>query len=149
MPLALYNLSSQQGINIHHIDFPDCELEALYIYEWCTATIFLSNTLLTQRAKLRSVLAEEMGHHFTSVGHALSYQHTSYTKRLEISRTEYRAMKWAAHYLISIKSLLHSVTLGFKEIWEFADHFEVTHEMMQFRFQQSDAQEQLSSIGKL
>ena len=51
-------------------------------------------------SKYRSVLAHELGHHFTTIGNTLPCMMYSYSSCLNSGRAEYRANKWAADHLI-------------------------------------------------
>lgn len=81
----------------------------------------------------RCVLAEELGHHFTSSGERIAKKHHSLQDRLMIDKCEYKALRWAAKHLVPENDLLDAVSEGLYEIWELADHFSVTEDMMRFR----------------
>ena len=95
--------------------------------------IGLSFRLHTDRRLHRCVLAEEIGHHFTSSGVRIAKKHHSIQDRLSIDKCEYKALWWAAHHLVPENDLLDIVGEGLCEIWELAEHFNVTEEMMRFR----------------
>lgn len=95
--------------------------------------IGLSLKLHTDHRLHRCVLAEELGHHFTSSGERIARKHHSVQDRLTIDKCEYKALRWAANYLIPENNLLDAVSEGLCEIWELADHFSVTEDMMRFR----------------
>jgi len=89
----------------------------------------------------RTVFSEELGHHFTSVGHALPKEYYNYADRLVISKAEYKAMRWGANFLMPISQLIYAAKEGNKEIWQIADYFTVTEEFVKFRLSLPDYQE--------
>ena len=69
-------------------------LEAVYFsVPGAPPTIGLSNRLLRDPTLFRCVLAEEIGHHFTTVGDALPKTYFHYAQGLTVSRAEYRAWR--------------------------------------------------------
>lgn len=141
MTTKLYELAHQQGISVLHIDIPEnCSYQAIYEYRSNYPFIILATSILHCQSLHRSIFAEELGHHFTSVGKALAKPHYRYGQRLTISRIEYRALCWATRFLIPIKKLLDAVRLGIFSTWELAEHFVVTEEFMKFRLKMPEVQ---------
>lgn len=138
----LYEIASNEGILIERWDFPK-PLDAIYLYQpGIPPTIGIANRISSDSALFRCILAEELGHHFTTAGKYISQQHMTYFQRLEVSKVEYKAMKWAAETLIPYQNLRRAI------IWEshwtnynIAEYFDVTIEMVEFRMQLNDVQE--------
>lgn len=136
MPLELVKYAEANGIRVEYWDFAP-PLEAVY---WSAPrleippVIGLSRSLFSSRAHFRTVLAEELGHHFTSARDGLPKTFFHYKDRLEVKREEYRALKWAANFLIPRDKLREAVKKGIREDWELAEHFEVDEELVRFRF---------------
>jgi Zn-dependent peptidase ImmA (M78 family) len=140
MPLSLLKMAYEHGIVLEYWDFQP-PLEAVY---WAAPglppVIGLSNSLFKSRAYFRCVLAEELGHHFTTVGQAIprTFFHYSHRNRLRIARAEYQAMSWAAQYLVPHKKLSEALKKGIIKRWELAEYFDVTEEMINFRLKLQD-----------
>lgn len=138
MPFSLLKFADEQGIIVEYWDF-ELPLEAVY---WTVPgvppVIGLSRALFSNRAHFRCVLAEELGHHFTSVGQAISQTSFHYRDRLVVSKVEYRAMRWAALHLMPLEKLRKAVKKGVVERWELAEYFDVTEDMIDFRVQLPD-----------
>jgi Zn-dependent protease with chaperone function len=67
MPQLLLQLVEDNGIAIEYKDFKYANIDALYTdLPGCQPVITLSKTLFNNRAHLRSVLAHEIGHHYTT-----------------------------------------------------------------------------------
>lgn len=135
MPLELVKYAEANGIRVEYWDFAP-PLEAVY---WSAPglgippIIGLSRGLFSNRAHFRTVLAEELGHHFTSAHDGLPKTLFHYQDRLVVSREEYRALKWAANFLIPADNLREAVKKGIREDWELAEHFEVDECLVIFR----------------
>lgn len=95
--------------------------------------IGINKRILSNTRYARCVFAEELGHHFTTVGDHVPKEFYCYAQRLVIDREEYKAMKWACMYLIPENDLLDSLRDGLCEIWELAEYFRVTDDFMKFR----------------
>lgn len=134
MPLRMFKLAEENGVDVLYWNFKK-PYEAVYLaFPGCPPVIGLCRSLLNSRAHFRSVFAEELGHHFTSVGTNALKPHFHFVDKLLYSRAEYLAMKWAANYLIPEDALKFAVQKkGLTEIWQLADYFCVDEEMIDFR----------------
>jgi Zn-dependent peptidase ImmA (M78 family) len=112
----------KSSINGMYCHIPDCQ-----------PVIYLSLRLHSNRKLHRCVLAEELGHHFTSSGERIAKKYHSTQDRLSIDKCEYKALRWAAYHLIPENNLLDVIKEGLYEIWELAEEFDVTEEFMGFR----------------
>lgn len=137
MPFDLFKLAHKEGIAIEYWDFAP-PIEAIYFSSNGKSIIALSRSLFSDRRYFRCILAEELGHHFRTAGDLRPRQIFRYRDRLYISKEEYRALKWAAQYLIPLDKLEKAIEEGLHETWELADHFDVTEEMIKFRLELSD-----------
>lgn len=73
----------------------------------------------------KCVLAEELGHHYTTVGNIMDQTATANRKQ------ERRARIWAYHKLLSLDDLIDSYKCGCRSRYEIAEHLEVTEEFLQ------------------
>ncbi len=138
IPQALFELAEKEGIVVRWWKFV-LPIQGLYYDKPGIPPLIGLDRLLMRRTRLlRCVLAEELGHHFTSAGVFVARPHLSYAKRLWVSKEEYRAMRWAAMHLISDTDLANAFRSGYSEIWELAERFDVTEEMMRFRMELLD-----------
>ena len=112
----------KSAINGMYLQMPDCQ-----------PVIYLSLKVHSDYRLHRCVLAEELGHHFTSSGERIAKKHHSMQDRLSIDKCEYKALRWAANQLVPENDLLDAITSGVEELWELAEEFDVTEEMMRFR----------------
>lgn len=109
-------------------------LYGVYLNSGSNTAIGLSSYIDTE-AERRCIMAEELGHHFTSAGICIPTKKEFYcfTDRTNITKAEYKALKWAATHLMPEHDLLDVIKEGLYEPWELAEHFNVTETFAIFR----------------
>jgi hypothetical protein len=133
MPAEMIKLAEDNRVGIEYWNF-EPPVEAIYYsVPGKRSIIGLSYTLLRNSAHLRTVFAEELGHHFTTVGQNVLKTFFHYTDKLLYSKEEYRAMKWAANYLMPETKIEHAIKKGLTETWQLKDYFCVDEEIVTFR----------------
>lgn len=100
-------------------DLSDTRLKGLY----CDGTIALNRDMYIESEKT-CVLAEELGHHYTTVGNIMDQTDTANRKQ------ERRARIWAYHKLLSLNDLIDSYKCGCRNQFEIAEHLNVTEEFL-------------------
>lgn len=70
------------------------------------------------------VLAEELGHHYTSVGDILDQQNISNCKQ------ELRARTWAFDECIGLIGIVNAFKVGCQSLYEMAEYLDVTEEFL-------------------
>ena len=73
----------------------------------------------------KCILAEELGHHYTTVGNIMDQT------KVENRKQERRARIWAYNKMISLSDLVNSYKDGCRSRYEIAEHLEVTEEFLQ------------------
>lgn len=137
MPFEMLKIAHKEGIRIEYWDFTS-PIEGIYIsIPNAPPVIGLSKSLFESSPLFRCVLAEELGHHFTTVGDNLPKQFYHYRDRLTISKAEYKALRWAAEYLIPKKQLLQTLNND-SSLWGLTEIFNVTEDLMEFRLKLPD-----------
>lgn len=133
MPFEMLRLATSEGIKVEYWDF-EPPLEGIYLASpGIPSVIGISKRIFESSPRFRCVLAEELGHHFTTVGDTLPRQFYHYRDRLSVSKAEYRALRWAAEYLMPEDKLREAIRSGCVETWSIADRFNVTEDMVRFR----------------
>ena len=100
-------------------DLSGTRLKGLY----CDGTIALNRDMYIKSEKT-CVLAEELGHHYTTVGDIMDQTDVSNRKQ------ERRARIWAYHKLLSLNDLIDSYKHGCQNQFEIADHLNITEEFL-------------------
>lgn len=133
MPFEMLKIAQAEGIKVEYWDF-EPPLDGIYAAgPSIPPVIGVSNRLFECSPRFRCVLAEELGHHYTTTINAIPQTFFHYRDRLEVSRAEYRALRWAAEYLIPKDRLESVIKNGVVHRWELAELFNVTEEMVDFR----------------
>ena len=104
----------QHGITIIYHNFNSDRLKGLY----CDKTILLSKKLGTSAEKA-CVLAEELGHYFTSVGNIID------PKDLHNCKQEQQARLWAYNRMFGLRGLVRAYENGCREDYELAEYLNV------------------------
>lgn len=85
--------------------------------------IAIRQNIETQKEKA-CVLAEELGHHYTSSGNILDQT------KVENVKQEQRARMWAYNKQIGLYGIIDAYKRGCRNIHEMADHLDVTEEFL-------------------
>lgn len=109
--------------------------DGLYIIENAifesSADGLINNDVIGINAEIRSsneracILAEELGHYYTSVGNILDQSESSNRKQ------ECRARMWAYNKMIGLVGLIDCFEAGCRNRYEFAEHLGVTEEFLE------------------
>ncbi|MDF2935663.1 MAG: rane protein [Paenibacillaceae bacterium] len=104
-------------------DLPE-GIKGLYIETGYTQMILLNKDLPVQAEK-RCVLAEELGHYYTTFGNI-----TDQTD-LRNRKHEKRARNWAYEKLVPLDKLVEASRLGIRNRFELAEYLEVTEPFLE------------------
>lgn len=85
--------------------------------------IGISKAISTSTEKA-CILAEELGHHYTTVGNILDQSSVSNRKQ------ELRARMWAYNKLIGLLGIVKSYEHGCRSLYDMAEYLEVTEEFL-------------------
>lgn len=115
----LEQLAADEGIPVDFVSFQSERLKGLYI----DGNIALSDALVTDAEKA-SILAEEIGHHFTSSGNILDMD-DPFNRRQELIAREY-----GHRLLVDIPQLVTVYESGCRNIYEMSEHLGVTEDFL-------------------
>ncbi len=137
MSSQLCHLIEREGVAYeeHSLKYP---VLGIYYYtcRMDRPVIVVSSRIVGHQRLYRCVLAEELGHHYTgAVGQIYCY--SALERDMGRSRWEYRALKWAAQYLIPGRCLAEALGSGIVRVHDLAEHFEVTEGLAKFRLELS------------
>lgn len=108
-----------KGINIIDRNFKSNRIRGLY----CDGTIALKKDMIT--TEKACVLAEELGHHYTTVGNILDQS------KAENRKQERRARLWAYKRAFDLVDLVSAYKHGCRNRYEIAEYLEVTESFLQ------------------
>ena len=115
----LCQTASDTNVDIIDYSFTSKRIKGLY----CDGTIALNRDMYIETEKA-CVLAEELGHYYTTVGDIMDQTDVSNRKQ------ERRARIWAYHKLLSLNDLIDSYKCGCRNQFEIAEHLNVTEEFL-------------------
>lgn len=110
----------ENGINIYDYDLGEENLKGLYM----NGNIALSDKIDTMTEKC-CVLAEELGHHHTSVGNILNLSQSNNRKQ------ERQARLWAYNKQIGLDGLIRAYENNCRSLHEVAEFLDVTGEFLE------------------
>lgn len=116
---TLQDKAYKNGIEVIDYLFNSPNIKGLY----CNNTIAINKNLPTQAEK-SCILAEELGHHFTSAGNILDQ--TDIVNR----KQEYRARLYGYNLQIGLRGIISAHTAGCRNLYEMADYLDVTEEYL-------------------
>lgn len=131
--IDIYSLIEKENIILEEVNFKQSNIEGIYFkVPGLSPTIGIHKNIVSDTKKYISILAEELGHHFTSIGD-LSAECITYTQKLNRSRQERRARMWAANYLISDEEINVAILQNICSIYALSIHFNVTAEIIKYK----------------
>ncbi|AWK52241.1 Zn peptidase [Clostridium beijerinckii] len=95
-------------------------------------TIGISKSIINDRCMYLSILAEELGHHFTTLGD-LTVKSSNYSEKLQKNKKENTAKLWAADFLISDEDFVQALYNCISTPCDMCDHFNVTDEILNYK----------------
>lgn len=84
----------------------------------------------------RIILAEELGHYFTTIGNNIPKKYIKKRGRLNIDICEQKAMRWSLNYLVPTKALIDYINQQDNTTLEdCCNYFEVPMDLMTIKFE--------------
>ncbi|EHK2337305.1 ImmA/IrrE family metallo-endopeptidase [Clostridium perfringens] len=145
----IYSLIEDENIALEEVYFKSPNIEGIYFkVSGMNPIIGIHKNLLTDTRKYISVLAEEIGHHFTSSGN-LTSECITYSDKLNRSKQEKRARIWASNFLISDNEIIGAILQNINTLYELSLHFNVTEEIIKYKLLSIYLKEDKFRISKL
>ncbi|MDM0471104.1 ImmA/IrrE family metallo-endopeptidase [Clostridium perfringens] len=145
----IYNLIEDENIELEEVYFKSYNIEGIYFkVSGMNPIIGIHKNLLADTRKYISVLAEELGHHFTSSGN-LTSECITYSDKLNRSKQEKRARIWASNFLISDNEIIGAILQNINTIYGLSLHFNVTEEIVKYKLLSIYLKEDKFRISKL
>lgn len=116
----------EQEIEVKQADFPST-ISGLYCADGVRKPIIGLNKLLKTKAETCCILAEELGHYYTSYGNLLSDPKID---KVIVRQQETRAKRWATKKLVPLKQLIQAFEAGCRNTYETAEFLEITEEFL-------------------
>ena len=117
---CLEDEACKDGIDIVNRKFNSNRIKGLY----CDGTVALNSQIETSKERA-CVLAEELGHYYTTVGNILDLSDAQNRKQ------ERQARLWAYNKQIGLSGLIKAYENGCRSRYEIAEFLEVTEEFLE------------------
>lgn len=129
----LLDIAEKENIIIKFVDeIPEVFAEALYISKFGIRMILMANILKSNTIRMTEVLAEELGHHFTSMGDNIEPK--NYFDKVNIDKCEAKALRWACNFLVPKGELIDELRKRPASIDELADGLSVSRDILMQSF---------------
>lgn len=115
----LQDQACADGIDVMDYNFNSPNIKGLY----CNSTVAINKSISTQAEK-SCVLAEELGHHYTTVGDIIDQTKASNRKQ------EYRARLYGYNLKIGLIGIVHAYEAGCRSLYEMAEYLDATEEYL-------------------
>lgn len=144
----LLQLAYDENIIIHYTDHIPGNLGGLYIeIPGLGPVINILNSIKNNKKEFTEVLAEEIGHYFTSVGDSIS-KVNNYTDKLNILRCEIKALRWATDFLVTEEDLIHAFDNGCNSYYELSEYIGVNEGIIKKKFELLSLNNNQIQLGK-
>lgn len=110
--------------------------------------IIINNNIVDNSALHKSVIAEELGHYYTSTRKNIPYQSTSYSEQISIDKEELRALRWAADFLMPTDELIEDInSVGFSSYDDLCEIYDVTPQLAKTKIEHMAAIKSYWDLG--
>jgi Zn-dependent peptidase ImmA (M78 family) len=98
--------------------------------------IIINQSVCDDEILHKIILAEEIGHYFTTIGNNIPVKYSRYSDRLKVDKCEELAMRWATNYLVPDDQLQFYLSSNpYATIESCYTYFEVTNDFMIRKFE--------------
>lgn len=119
----LYETAASENIDIYSAALPKTQSISIMDSD-LNCYIGLDYSLIHSEAEEKRRLAHEIGHCIRGAFY------NRYSKLDLISKHEYSADKWACETLLPKEDMLEAFKLGYVEVWQLAEYFDVPEELV-------------------
>ncbi|HBJ1648229.1 TPA: ImmA/IrrE family metallo-endopeptidase [Clostridium botulinum] len=131
--INIFNIIEKENIILEEINLTSTMSDGIYIkIPHFPPTIGINKSIVNNTSKYISVLSEELGHHFTTLGN-LTKESLSYSHKLIKNKKELKARLWAANFLITDNDFVHALNNCIISIHEMAEYFNVSEEIISYK----------------
>lgn len=143
----LYEIARKENIDIHWVDLKNLGCLGLNIEkEGLPHMIFLDPSIKNNSLTHLKVLAEELGHYFTTVGNFIN-NIKNYSELLRLNKCEDKATKWACEFLVTEEEIIDTINKGVTCPHEMACFLEVDTEVLIKRLEYLSFKKDLINLG--
>lgn len=104
----LFKIAEDNEIAIEYVKLPKNIYGIYYKDTGSTPAIGINRIIMNDERTLTCVLAEELGHHFTTVGDTTAECYC-YIDRIMLDKTELKALRWAYTTLLTKEEIVQAI----------------------------------------
>lgn len=129
----MFKIINMENIKLEERKIIYNDMDGLYLkLPDCCPVIFIRKSILSDMKKYKSILSEELGHHFTTIGD-LTIESENYQEKLYKNKKEILAKKWAANFLISDEEFEQALCNCISNNCDICDFFNITDEILRYK----------------
>lgn len=129
----IFKIIDREKIILEEIPIQSNCMKGIYFHvPGIPPTIGIPKFIDNNRCRYLSILTEEVGHHFTTLGD-LTEKSNNYSQKLEKNKKERKAKLWAANFLISDEDFVQALYNCISTRCDMCDYFNVTNEILNYK----------------
>lgn len=126
----IYKLIEKENIIYEEKNLSKFNSKGIYLEVDGLKVIAIDESIINKHCTYISIMAEELGHHFTTTGNLTEPSKTFIEKTIK-SKKEIIARKWAANFLISDEEFVQALLSCINNKDDFCDYFNITYEVLE------------------
>lgn len=131
----IYALLSDCNIILEYQVLPD-HILGIYHGDSNVDLIIINQYITSKEMKHKIILAEELGHYFTTIGNNTPKKYYKYSDKLKIDKCEEAAMRWSLNFLVPTGELIEYLKdHNYIDLEMCCDYFEVPRDFMIRKFE--------------
>lgn len=129
----IFEIIEKENIIIEEVIIRYNGNKGLYInIQGIPPTILIDKSIINNRCQYISILSEELGHHFTTLGN-LPKNARTYSEKLQKNKKEKLAKLWAADFLINDDAFVKALYDCISNPCDMCEYFNVTDEILKYK----------------
>ena len=131
--INIFNIIDSENIIIEEANLNNMMSKGIYFkFDNIPPIIAIEKSIISYTYMYISILAEELGHHFTTQGNLLESS-KNYSEKLIKNKKETLAKKWAANFLISDEEFVQAILNCINNKYELSEKFDVTEDIINYK----------------
>lgn len=126
----IYKLIEKENIIYEEKNLSKFNSKGIYLEVDSLKVIAIDESIINKHCTYISIMAEELGHYFTTTGNLIEPS-KNYMEKIIKSKKELLARKWAANYLISDEEFVQALLSCINSKNDFCDYFNITYEVLE------------------
>ncbi|WP_460293760.1 ImmA/IrrE family metallo-endopeptidase [Clostridium tertium] len=127
----IFEIIDKENIIYEEASLKNTHFKGIYFkVENLQPVIAIEESIVKYTSIYISILAEELGHHFTTQGNLLEPS-KDYSEKLYKNKKEYLARKWACNFLISDAEFVQALLSSISNKYEMCEYFNITYDILE------------------